>query len=221
MKVGSDSVLLGALAGISSDLPEAARILDIGTGTGVMALMLAQRFPSALITGVEINTESADEASINFRESPYANRLTAVNADINMFLPENRYDLIVCNPPYFNETLHSPCASRATARHDDSLSPTQLMTKAASLLSPQGTLSVIYPASRDGDIAYAASIARLSPKKKVLVHTVDGKAPIRTVWEFSLLDRLCETIHLTMRDSAGKPTDEYIQLVNPFYITIK
>lgn len=220
MKVGSDSVMLGALAGSSPGFSP-SRILDIGTGTGVIALILAQRFDRAKITGVEIDKDASEEASENFTESPYHDRLSIVEADILDYEGDEKFDLIVCNPPYFKETLHSPSAARAQARHDDSLSPMQLMQKASSLLAPGGLLAVIYPSSRDSDVIYAASVSRLYASKMMLIHTVEGKPASRTIWEFRNVESTLEESHLIMRDTANYPTQEYYNLVNKFYITVK
>ncbi len=221
MKVGSDSVLLGAIAGLSLIVDDTRRILDIGTGTGVLSLMLAQRFYKAEIIGVEVEEEAVEEADNNFKNSPFANRLKVVKSDIKDYIDKERFDFIICNPPYFNETLHSPSLQRAIARHDDTLTPLKLLECGRELLSETGIISIIYPTGRDEEIIYAASLAKLFPISKILIHTIEDKSPTRTIWEFASVERPTKYMHLSMRKIDRTPTEEYIKLVEPFYLHIK
>jgi tRNA1Val (adenine37-N6)-methyltransferase len=141
MKVGTDGVLLGV------GVPDGSyrRILDVGTGTGLVALMLAQRFEGAAIDAVEIDKDAASEAELNFANSPWQSRMSVVNSDFLDFNSPVKYDLIVSNPPYFKNSLQSGCRKRTTARHDNSLPLGGLTRKAATLLCDHGLLVLILP----------------------------------------------------------------------------
>lgn len=145
MKVGTDGVLLGAWVPVK----DAQYVLDIGTGCGLVALMIAQRTSSAQIDAVEIEEASYHEAVLNAANSPWSHRLSIYHGAIQDFNPDRRYDLIVSNPPFFRNSLKSPVASRNTARHTESLSHNALLENAARLLTPQGRLCVILP-DREG-----------------------------------------------------------------------
>lgn len=144
MKVGTDSDLLGALAAGGK------RILDVGTGTGVLALMMAQRFTEAEVTAVEIDEEAVLDASRNFQESPFRNRITLVHDSFQNFLAarkaeEKPFDSVVCNPPYFDRSLECPTLGRTRARHSSSLPFGVLARGVASVLAEQGSFTVCIP----------------------------------------------------------------------------
>lgn len=217
MKVNTDGVLLGAW------IPSAGynKIWDVGCGTGVIALMLAQRFPDATITGIEIDCLSAEEARANFERSEWGSRLSVVNADFAAVHPSLPVpDLIVCNPPFFDETKHnlvSPEMRKQRARHEGSLSYESLMN-AASGLNDDCRLCFISPADRENDIEYAASFHRLHIERKTFVRTREQKSPRRILW--CLAKKPCPTLvdTLTLRDSNNEYTPEYRKLVNDFYL---
>ena len=143
MKVGTDGVLLGAWV----DLSEVRNVLDVGTGTGIIALMMAQRHVSANITAIDIDSEAYVQATENFLISPWNGRLTAFNQSIQSF-GQNReglYDLVVCNPPFFQNSFKSANSSRNLARHTDSLSADELICNAFLLSSENARLAVVVP----------------------------------------------------------------------------
>lgn len=144
MKVGTDSDLLGALAAGGK------RILDVGTGTGVLALMMAQRFTDAIVTAVEIDDEAVLDAQRNFEESKFANRITLVHDSFQHFLAsrtedEAPFDSVICNPPYFDRSLECPTLGRTRARHSSSLPFSVLAEGVAALLADGGTFTVCIP----------------------------------------------------------------------------
>ena len=137
MKVGTDGVLLGAWF----PLQEGCTVLDIGTGTGLIAIMAAQR-GAGRVTAVEIDPDSAVQARANAANSPWADRIDVVCSDIALFNAGFRYDRIVCNPPYFRDSLRSPDSGRNTARHNDSLS-FETLSACASRLLADSTMAVV------------------------------------------------------------------------------
>jgi len=143
MKICTDAVLFGAMAPVN----QGGHVLDIGTGTGVLALMTAQ-LGAAKVTAVELTEEAFKEADINFSNSPWADRLEAVHQDIQSFAitADRQYDLIISNPPFFENHLKTVDALRNTARHTDQLPFADLIGIAASLLAPQGSFYLLIPA---------------------------------------------------------------------------
>ena len=215
MKVGTDGVLLGAWAGSGWLL----NILDIGTGTGLIALMMAQRFPGARIDALEIDPVSSGQAAENASASPFARRISIFNADFVTWEAEKKYDLIVCNPPFFKDSLQSPDAGRTAARHEDLLPLSDLIRKSAGLLSPDGGLALIIPVDRLPEVAKVAletglnlnRILRIKgtpsvPVKRVLIHLDKKFLPV-------------EMGELTLEgEERGSASEEYGRLTQEFYL---
>ena len=188
MRVNTDAVLLGAWCPLPDEAPE-PRILDIGTGSGVIALMLAQRCPAARITAIDIDEPSALQAADNFCRSPWSDRLTAQHISLQELASRNhrsprkprqpRFDLILSNPPYFRNALRNPDPRRSDARHTDSLSFDDLCRCSATLLSDDGTLALILPADAEADILATAARYNLSPTYLTRVYTNATQPPKR------------------------------------------
>lgn len=217
MKVGTDGVLLGAWA----DPAGAARILDVGTGTGLVALMLSQR-SGAFVDAVEIDRASAEQAAENVRESPWKHRISVYNDTFQHFAQETdcQYDLIVSNPPYFRNALLPPDAQRAGARHDTRLSFAALLSGANRLLPAGGRLCVILPAPAYSAFTGEAWFHRLYPSKCLWIRSVPGKEMSRCLIE---LTRTAVPVpleqELTLRDRDGRNLSEgYRAMTREFYL---
>lgn len=213
MKVGTDGVLLGAWA---PECIAGGRILDIGTGTGVMAIMAAQRNPSARIVGVEIDDMSALQARENAEASPWADRVEIVNADIRSYEAAAPFDLVISNPPYFVDSLKSPDSCRTTARHTVSLDFGELMSAVERLLAPDGRFAVIVPAEAASRVVASG---RLALRRRCDVRSKPSAGPIRTMMEFAA--GYCgapEFSELTIGDGKGGYTAEYVALTRDFYL---
>lgn len=215
MKVGTDGVLLGAWADVAS----ASRILDIGTGTGLISLMLAQRQPGAQITAIEIDEAATQQAQENFDLSPWTDRLTCRHISLQNFLKEEgaRFDAIVSNPPYFNNSLKNPDKQRSTARHTDTLSYTELM-QASSLLTERGHLSVILPTQAEEEILDAARQAHLHCSRKTDVRPKIEAAPKRVLLEFRKDFTTTNKSELTIEIERHVYTPEFKQMTEAFYL---
>ena len=214
MKVGTDGVLLGAWC----DVEGAQQVLDVGTGCGVIALMVAQRNEATAIEGIDIDHDAIEEATLNFSRSPWADRLTASVTDFNELKTGTRYDLIVSNPPYFTDSLLPPDKSRTLARHTRSLTYVQLIDGAARLLTDDGALALISPTDAEGVITQAATFASLPVRRLTRVIPVEGALPRRTLW---LLSRRAMPYHedtLTIAHVDGSFTSDYIALTKDFYL---
>lgn len=181
MKVGTDGVLLGAWAGVR---PTDRRILDIGTGTGLIAVMLAQRTEGAVITGVDI--DDVTEARENGEASPWGDRLHFVQQPIQQFRSTERFDLIVSNPPFYVDALVCPDLGRTTARHTVHLSYGELLDAVVRLLSPGGRFAVVLPTPEDERFRrLAARYLRLD--RLTTVRTTPRRPVKRVLMEFSLI----------------------------------
>lgn len=213
MKVGTDGVLLGAWA---PECIAGGRILDIGTGTGVMAIMAAQRNPSARIVGVEIDDMSALQARENAEASPWADRVEIVNADIRSYEAAAPFDLVISNPPYFVDSLKSPDSGRTTARHTVSLDFGELMSAVERLLAPDGRFAVIVPAEAASRVVASGCLVL---RRRCDVRSKPSAGPIRTMMEF--VAGYCgapEFSELTIGDGKGGYTAEYVALTRDFYL---
>ena len=214
MKVGTDGVLLGAWCPVDG----ARRVLDVGTGCGVIALMVAQRNPSALIDAIDIDHNAIEEAALNFECSSWSDRLKALEIDFNDLPDSSRYDLLVSNPPYFTNGVLPTGDARTTARHTGSLSYRQLIEGATRLMTDDGKLALITPTDAEQDIIEASAFASLPIRQVTRVFPVDGNAAKRTLWILSHRDLAYHEDTLTIAHAVGSFTNEYIALTSPFYL---
>ena len=233
MKVNTDGVLLGAAMTI---LPSDRTMLDVGTGTGTIALMAAQRLSSAIlnsssvilnevnnprIDAIDIDEASASEASANFINSPWNSILKAHHLPLEEFAAsaETVYDLIFSNPPYFEDSLTAPDERKSTARHtSDGLSYRDIFEFAKDRLSENGRVSLVLPADQEAALTRYARMCGLYLFRILRVRTVPRKAPSRIIAEFSRTRcaELSEEL-LTIQDE-GKYTQEYLSLTGDFYL---
>ena len=215
MKIGTDGVLLGAWV----DVAHAKRILDVGTGTGLVAIMCAQRNACARVHGIDIVEAAATEAQQNMLHTAWHSRLSAECADLRSYCPEVRYDHVVSNPPFFLTTLQSPDAARAMARHADTLTYDDLVSAAEQLLTPGGRLSVVLPTECAATFRRVA-FQRLWLSRITDVVTREGESPKRTLMEFQLSDKplMPRAEILTIQTKDGSYTPEYRHLTEEFYL---
>ncbi|MBO4730547.1 MAG: methyltransferase [Bacteroidaceae bacterium] len=222
MKVGTDGVLLGALA----DCGPESSVLDIGTGTGIVALMLAQRHPEARIVGVDIDADAAAQAAENFAASVWADRLTAVCADARKFESSKvQYDNIVCNPPYYAHSPASSSQARDAARRADTLTLEELADTASRLLCDDGRLEVIIPFSATDDFIHICWLHGLHLMRRINIRTKVDKPFKRSVLAFTKTNvyanhSVPDTLALGLFNDDGTPTDEYRTLTADFYIKL-
>lgn len=214
MKVGTDGVLVGAWASVRSD---DERILDIGTGTGLIALMLAQRAPRAQITGVDV--EEVAQARENADASPWAERLRFVQTPVQDFTPDERFDLIVSNPPFFVDSLTCPDAGRTTARHAVQLPFGELCDAVVRLLTARGRFAVVLPVAESALLIDAFG-QRLHLARRTEVQTTPRRAPKRVLLEFLHLPTKQPTCtQLTIGTGQHEQyTPEYRALTADFYL---
>lgn len=226
MKVNTDGVLLGAAMTL---MPEDTTLLDIGTGTGTIALMAAQRLEASIsdkrgsicIHAIDVDEPSASEAAANFRNSPWSEYLNVHNISLQAFSvgKETKYDLIFSNPPYFVDSLTAADERKSTARHtSDGLSYRDIFEFAVDRLSEKGRVSLVLPADQEYELCRYARMCGLHLFRILRVRTVERKVPSRIIAEFSR-ERCTNPADdvLTIQDK-GKYTNEYLSLMHEFYL---
>lgn len=216
MKVGTDAVLVGALTKIH---PSVRTILDVGTGCGIIALMLAQR-SNAEIVAIDIDKPSVEEATINFRNSPWPDRLKPVLAAFQYFssTSETRYDLIVSNPPFFQDCQLPLRESLSIAKHNKRLNFEELLQGAERLLNDDGSISLILPVNELKSFLEKAGDCSFFPNEIIEIVPIKGKPVNRillTVKRKKSPNPLIQT--LTLRNNDGKFSDDYKMLTKDFH----
>jgi len=214
MKVGTDGVLLGAW----TDLSHSRRILDIGTGTGLIALMLAQRCMDARITAIDLDSAAVEQAQENIQASPWKDRIEALQQDICTYHPNGTFDTIVSNPPYFIDSLKCPDGQRSTARHTDTLDADRLIGKVSELLTSDGRFSIILPAEQTEDLIRVAGEKGLHPSRQTWVITRPGLSPKRILMEFRKTPVTLQPDELVIELERHVYSEEYIALTKEFYL---
>lgn len=216
MKVSTDGVILGAYSGLGNPV----NILDIGIGTGVVSLMLAQRFPKAQITGVEIDEEAFLQASTNAENSPWADRITFLNQSFQDFCrSENpKFDLIVSNPPFYQDHLKSKDQRRNMALHNDSLPFSILMEGTAGLLTEKGSFWVILPLNQMKILETEALKLGLSSQHGLLVKDNPQKKPHREIRSFSFINTGITPNELIIKDIFNSYSAAYAALLKDFLL---
>ena len=215
-KVGTDGVLLGCWVNIQET---DRHLLDIGTGSGLIALILAQRtHPAARIDAVEIHQEDATQARENVLRSPWPEKIALHHAPVQGFAPDTRYDLIVTNPPYFQDSLLPPDRRRSTARHTSELSFPDLIQAVVRLLSPRGRFAVILPPPEALQLTSLCEARGLFPSRVAEFYTRQHKSPERVLTEFSSKKDSPETGNITLYDTGERWSQQYRTLTKDFYI---
>lgn len=216
MKVGTDGTLLGAWAAA----PQApGRILDIGTGTGLIALMMAQRFPKALVTAIDIDEMAVSQAAENVAASPFADRISVVAADVQTFRTAEKFDSIVCNPPFFEDSLTCPDPQRTEARHTVTLGYRQLMESVFRLLKDDGLFSVIIPTDCRARLESEAHLRGFFISRVCSIQTTPRKAPKRYMIEMTKQPvNEVDTTNGVLESSPQIRSDWYHELTKEFYI---
>ncbi len=215
MKVGTDGVLLGAWAEVDGR----RRLLDIGSGSGLIALMAAQRCPEASVTGVEIDEEACRQARENVAGSPFSRRVNILHQDVKNFHTDEPFDCILCNPPFFTEDTLPDDPLRARARHTSDFSFPELVTVVCRLLSVEGLFHVVLPYTSYKTFVTQSFISGLNVVRMCHVKTTPKKSPRRTLLSFSPSSSpISNSETLVLMDDAGNRCNDYTQLTKDFYL---
>lgn len=217
MKVGTDGVLLGAW----THLEGKKKVLDIGAGSGLVSLMLAQRNPESEVESIEIDAAAAQQAEENVENNPsFSSRVTVRCTDFVEWARRSvaKYDLIVSNPPFFKNSLKSPSDQRTAARHGYALNIDDLIGLSAGLLSPNGAIALIYPAEFLEEILRIGRSSGLFPSRVCKVFPKPGSPAKRVLVELSFAADPCEESELTIEMERHVYTEEFRKLTQEFYL---
>ena len=206
MKVGTDGLLLGAWA------QGGKHVLDIGTGTGLIALMMAQRFPDAHVDAIDIDADAASQAEENARRSPFADRVAVRCVSLQEYVEEREYDSIVCNPPFFTQSLQSPDSKRTLARHSVALPFDDLFRHARRLMSEDGVLSIVVPSDALSQIETAAVMNNLFLVRRCFVRTTRKKPARRLLLSFSQKPSPFHDEEGVIQEAVNEPSEWYRNL---------
>ena len=219
MKIGTDAVILGAWTDIS---PEAQTILDIGAGTGILSLMMAQRSNAESIDAIEINEDSFEQCVDNFEISPWSDRLYCYHASFQEYYSEidDKYNLIICNPPFFEASSSSSDnpTPREKARLNQNLPLDELIHGVSLLLSQKGTFSIILPYSSEDQVIDEASKVKLHPFKILSIKGTPTSKIKRSCIQFSFVKSQTKVSELIIETERHKYTGDYINLTRDFYL---
>lgn len=214
MKVGTDGVLLGAYAHF--DNPK--NILDIGTGTGLLSLMMAQKFPNAAITAIEIEEKAFKQAKSNFEIADLGKNILSFHTSFQDFTTNQKFDLIVCNPPFFINALKPENQERLFARHTDFLPILFLMEKVKLLLNENGCFYMIFPAENLIEIEKECEANQLFINEKLLIKPTTEKAEKRIIFQIGLHQKPLFSNTLIIESERHQYSEAYKNLTKDFYL---
>jgi tRNA1Val (adenine37-N6)-methyltransferase len=219
MKVGTDAVLLGAWSALDH-MPNT--ILDIGSGTGILALIMAQRSTAELIDALEIDADAYEQCVYNFETSDWGDRLFCYHASLDEFVGEieDTYDLIISNPPFYTDHFKSRNEARNKARFEDALPFEELLTSVSKLLSVTGQLNVIIPFSEEINFISLAKNVDLYPIRILRVRGQEESPVKRSLISFTFQENKIEVSELTIEITRHHYTLEYINLTKDFYLKL-
>ena len=217
MKIGTDSVLLGAWTSVKNS---PFSVLDIGAGTGILSLMLAQRSDAQHIEAIEIDDSAYEQCAENFENSPWGDRLFCYHASLLEYIEEvdDKYDIIISNPPFYSEDYKTKNDSRDLARFSDAMPFKHLIHAAALLLSKNGLFSVVIPQKEEQQFINLASKVNLFPKRILHVKGNSKTEIKRSLIEFSFQKDTTETSELIIENGRHNYTKDYISLTKDFYL---
>ncbi len=217
MKIGTDSVLLGAWTSVENN---PFSVLDVGAGTGVLSLMLAQRSNAENIEAIEIDADAYEQCSENFESSPWADRLFCYHASLLEFVEEveDEYDLIICNPPFYSEDYKTENEARNLARFNDAMPFEHLIHAVAHLLSDDGIFSVVIPFKKEERLIMLASKVGLFLNRSLRIKGNADSETKRSLLEFSFNETKIETSELIIETARHQYTQDYINLTKDFYL---
>lgn len=220
MKVGTDAVLLGSWTNVK----DSTNILDVGTGTGLISLMLAQRNETSFIDAIDINEDCVTQAKLNFKDSPFSERLCAIHSSLKHFITYNQsqYDLIISNPPFFNNSLKSPIKARNFARHDCALSFKDILDASSFLLKYKGRVALVLPFSQKDTILNEVSQHSLKILRLTNVYPVPHKPAKRVLVELANypISGTYSEDNLIIEHSRHNYSLEFKELTKPFYLNL-
>lgn len=219
MKVTTDACLFGAAVAVEinhSEIP-CTHALDIGAGTGLLSLMIAQA-KEVSIDAIEIEKDAAEQARENVSASPFSNKIDIIHKDLNQFTGTKKYDLIFCNPPFYEDDLKSPQLNKNIAKHDNRLSFTQLLKTAAAILSTEGILAVLLPFHRSAYFTTEAAKLDLHLYKNISVKQSVSHPYFRSIVFYKRKKTNMESEEIAIKNAEGNYTEKFISLLKDYYL---
>lgn len=218
MKVSTDACVQGAWTPVAGDVKH---VLDIGCGTGLLSLMLAQRYPDLVIDAIELDAAAAEQAAENVHASPWSGRIQVLQADARSFFADKKYELIICNPPFFNNSLLGPQQLRNHARHTLSLTYEDLFGCIENNLAAGGTAAVLLPSAEHQLWRKLLQANDWHIIRELLIAPRTGSAPNRVVSVCAPVYEHLQTETVAIRQEAGNDyTQEFVELLHSFYLHI-
>lgn len=217
MKIGTDGVLLGAWTSVDKN---PFSVLDIGAGTGVLSLMIAQRSHAETIEAIEIDDDAFEQCLENFENSPWNDRLFCFHASLLEYIEavNDEFDLIICNPPFYSEDYKTDNKSRDLARFNDAMPFEHLIYAVVNLLSDSGIFSVVIPYKEEANLIDLASKVGLFPNRMLRVKGHTDSEIKRSLLEFSFEETEMQTSELVIETARHQYTEDYINLTKDFYL---
>ncbi|MBV7268934.1 tRNA1(Val) (adenine(37)-N6)-methyltransferase [Winogradskyella luteola] len=217
MKIGTDGVLLGAWTSVKNN---PFSVLDIGAGTGILSLILAQRSDAQQIEAIEIHENAYEQCSENFENSPWNDRLFCYHASLLEFVEEveDKFDLIICNPPFYSEDYKTDSKARDLARFNDAMPFEHLIYAVANLLTQNGLFSVVIPYKEESRFIELASTASLFPKRMLNVKGNPNSDIKRSLIEFAFTQQDTKISELVIETARHQYTEDYTNLTKDFYL---
>ncbi len=219
LKVSTDSCLFGAWVAHEIQIRDyqIKNVLDIGAGTGLLMLMIAQQ-SHAVINGIEIDKSAYGQASENIKASPWHERLHLFLGDVKNFLFDQKYDLILCNPPFYEHDLKSDSATRNLAMHDSGLKLQELIDIADRIISAEGLFTVLLPFHRSNDFIKLAETKDLFLRKRMDVRQTVNHSFFRSIMLFSRKKLQVETFSMAIKDEQNEYTPSFVELLKDYYL---
>ena len=218
MKVCTDSCLFGALFKRLALNP--GRILDIGTGTGLLALMSAQQFPDAYIDALEVADSACKDAEMNFSSSPFSKRLRLIKSSVQCFTPAEQYDLVISNPPFYENQLKTGDKDADLARHSTSLNKADLAQSIARLLHPNGLCLILIASSSEQALEHDLNKKGLRVIQRIHISNQITEAPFRTILSLAFSTGVSENLSMHLYEPTGLYSDQVYDLFKPFYTSL-
>jgi tRNA1Val (adenine37-N6)-methyltransferase len=212
LKVGADAMILGALV----DTSNSRDALDIGAGTGVLSLMLAQQNENLFVDAVEIDKDNVADCQVNFSNSPWSKRLRLIHTDVTAFVPSAQYDLIISNPPFYSNSLPNTDLRMARAKHEAFLPITTLIGWMAKNVKSDGSCWLIWPFDTLETLTSVLHENQFNLYSKYTIYSKPNR-PSRVVVQFGLSPKKINLKELTLRDEVGEYTSAYIELTKNFH----
>jgi tRNA1Val (adenine37-N6)-methyltransferase len=220
MKVCTDACLFGAWLANHFKNTNYTQLLDVGTGTGLLTLMLAQNNINFSFTGVELDAAAYTQATQNIQQAPFKNNITLINSNILQYNPKKQFDVVFSNPPFFENSLPSQQKNEVVAKHSSTLTLAQLFLQAKKLVQPNGSFAILLPYYRHTEVLNIAQAHNLFLHQCCLVSQTTAHNYFRGMYIFTKTKSVPQTTAIAIKDVANNYTPEFTSLLQPYYLQL-